>query len=211
MNLKLIIKGLPFETTEDELCNFLDLPEEERGIVDLKRWHDSSRCKGHAIVNCQNENQYEQIMCKTDLEFEASGNCRQIKVEEFIVKSQRPRDGNRSNQREQREKPQPNFLHDDNSPREVYVSNVSFKATEDDFRRVFSQYGDVEDVTIPKIYSSDKPKGFAFVRFTTEEDRNAAIDGLHGSEFLSREITVRANRGRAKPPQNNPRRKKKKR
>lgn len=51
--------------------------------------------------------------------------------------------------------------------REIHVSNVDFKASEDDLKELFSQYGTVELARIPKKADGGS-KGFGFVVFSSK-------------------------------------------
>ena len=81
--------------------------------------------------------------------------------------------------------------------KKLYVGNISFQATEDDIRELFSKSGEVESVKIITDQFSGKPKGFGFVEMTTEEDAAKAIEALNGTTFMERPITV----AEAKPQQ----------
>jgi len=85
----------------------------------------------------------------------------------------------------------------DESDREVYVSNVPFDCNKEDFERNFGSCGTIEAITIPEVYTTGRPKGFAFVRFETVEGRAKALE-LNGSVMHDRTIGVRENKGRAK-------------
>jgi RNA recognition motif-containing protein len=197
---KLIIKGLPFETNKEDLCAFLDI--EDHDMVDMVTWNDNgARCKGHAFISCPNQGKAEAIKALSGAEFEADGNARSVKIEDYEDKHKTR--GRQSGGRARNSRPESRFEPDETSSREVYVSNLSFQATEQHFKSVFGEYGEIEQVTIPKVYSSGRPKGFAFVRFATEEQREAAIEGLNGSTFEGRVIGVRANKGRAVSAQQN--------
>ena len=58
--------------------------------------------------------------------------------------------------------------------REVYASNVDWGATDEDLKEVFSKYGSVERVRIPKNLSG-KSKGMAFVIFSSKVCAAAAV------------------------------------
>lgn len=51
--------------------------------------------------------------------------------------------------------------------REVHVSNIDFKAKEEDVKEVFSKYGTVELVRIPKKADGGS-KGFGYVVFSSK-------------------------------------------
>ena len=51
----------------------------------------------------------------------------------------------------------------------------------------FSAYGEVGDIYIPRNYSTNEPKGFAFVRFLDKrdaEDAQRALDGVEVDTLL---------------------------
>ena len=51
--------------------------------------------------------------------------------------------------------------------REIYVTNVPWKATEGDLVELFTAYGNVESARIP-TKADGASKGFAFIAFTTK-------------------------------------------
>lgn len=51
--------------------------------------------------------------------------------------------------------------------REVHVSNIDFKANEDDLKEVFAKYGAVELVRIPRK-ADGSSKGFGYVVFSSK-------------------------------------------
>jgi RNA recognition motif-containing protein len=81
--------------------------------------------------------------------------------------------------------------------KKLYVGNISFQATEDDIRELFSKSGAVDSVKIITDQFTGKPKGFGFVEMTTEEDAAKAIETLNGTTFMDRPLTV----AEAKPQQ----------
>lgn len=207
--LKIVIRGLPFEAKLEQVCEFFDIQEQNTTML---TWPDSGRCKGVAFVECDSPREKARLEGFEGREFTSGGNTRIISVcdyEERAPKQPRgqrrnQRNNNRNNQRTERrgqyspetagDSPQI-FLENDETEREVYVSNVSFDATEDDFHSHFSSCGEIENVTIPTLYSSGRPKGFAFIRFVTREGRNKAL-ALDGSDMVQRTIGVRENKGR---------------
>ena len=57
-------------------------------------------------------------------------------------------------------------------------------------REKFSHYGDIGDVYIPRNYSTNEPRGFAFVRFVDKRDAEDAQRALDGAEIDGREIRI---------------------
>ncbi|KAI9368974.1 hypothetical protein BJX61DRAFT_546020 [Aspergillus egyptiacus] len=73
--------------------------------------------------------------------------------------------------------------------REIHVSNVDWKANEDDLRELFTRFGNIELVRIPRKVDGGS-KGFGYVVFGSKEDATAAL-AMHGQEFRSRPLQVR--------------------
>jgi RNA recognition motif-containing protein len=74
--------------------------------------------------------------------------------------------------------------------KKIYVGNISFKASEDDIRELFSKSGEVESVKIITDVHTGNPKGFGFVEMATSEDARKAIEALNGAMFMDRTLTV---------------------
>ncbi len=72
----------------------------------------------------------------------------------------------------------------------LYVGNISFKATEEDVRDLFSQVGEVESVRLIKDEATGRLRGFGFVEMNTNEDAQKAITSLNGTVFMERNIVV---------------------
>lgn len=71
----------------------------------------------------------------------------------------------------------------------VFVGNLAFKATANDLRELFSEYGDIQSVRVMTDRATRRPKGFAFVEMD-KKDAKAAIADLDGAEFFGRDIKV---------------------
>jgi RNA recognition motif-containing protein len=72
----------------------------------------------------------------------------------------------------------------------LYVGNLSYSATENELREMFSQYGTVESVAVITDRDTGRSKGFGFVEFANDAEANAAIAGLNGKEVSGRALTV---------------------
>ncbi len=81
--------------------------------------------------------------------------------------------------------------------KKIYVGNISFKATEDDIKELFSQVGEVESIKIITDAHTGQPKGFGFIEMSSEEDAKRAISALNGKTFMERTLSV----AEAKPQQ----------
>lgn len=51
------------------------------------------------------------------------------------------------------------------SNKNIFLSNLFFKFRADDIRRVFSEFGQITDIGMPRDYYSGRLKGYAFVEY----------------------------------------------
>ncbi len=78
----------------------------------------------------------------------------------------------------------------------IYIGNVSYNTTEDQIRQAFENFGETTSVNMITDRDSGRPKGFGFVEMSNEEQGQAAIDGLNGTEFDGRTVKVNEARPR---------------
>ncbi len=86
----------------------------------------------------------------------------------------------------------------------IYVGNLSFDASEEDLRKVFSEFGQVSSATIVKDKYSGQARGFGFVEMPDQTEARAAIDNLNGKELLGRQMNV--SEARPRPDRGGPKR-----
>ena len=72
----------------------------------------------------------------------------------------------------------------------LYVGNLSFNTTEDALRAAFEPFGSLTDVYIAHDRETGRPRGFAFVTFSTEEESKTAAEKMNGMQLDGRAITV---------------------
>jgi len=78
----------------------------------------------------------------------------------------------------------------------IYVANISFKATEDQLKELFEEYVDVQSVRIVTDRVSGRSKGFGFVEMPNDAEAREAINDLNGADFLERTLVVNEARPR---------------
>lgn len=78
----------------------------------------------------------------------------------------------------------------------IFVSNISFKVREQALSELFSQYGEVTSVRIIKDKETRRSKGYGFVEMPNDNEANAAINALNGSNHYERNIVVAEAKGR---------------
>ena len=84
--------------------------------------------------------------------------------------------------------------------KKLYVGNLSYDATEQQLRDLFSQAGEISDVAVISDKYTGQSKGFGFVEMATEEAAQEAIKQFNGYNLGSREIVVNVARPREERP-----------
>ncbi len=79
----------------------------------------------------------------------------------------------------------------------IYVGNLSYKATEEDLKEAFEVFGEVETVKVIKDKYTDRSKGFGFVEMPSKDKAQTAINELNDTEFKGRTLKVNEARPRS--------------
>jgi RNA recognition motif-containing protein len=69
---------------------------------------------------------------------------------------------------------------------------------------VFSEYGQVSSIHLPKDRETGRLRGFAFVEMGTEAEESSAIEALDGAEWMGRDLKVNKARPRPEGGSNRP-------
>ncbi|MED6143776.1 hypothetical protein PIB30_009025 [Stylosanthes scabra] len=72
----------------------------------------------------------------------------------------------------------------------LYVSGLSFRTTEESLRNAFENFGQLLEVNLVMDKIANRPRGFAFLRYATEQESQKAIEGMHGKFLDGRVIFV---------------------
>ena len=78
----------------------------------------------------------------------------------------------------------------------IYVGNLSYKATEENVRQAFEAFGQVSSATIIKDKYSGQARGFGFVEMPDKTEAQAAIQNLNGKDLLGQALNVNEARPR---------------
>jgi len=81
--------------------------------------------------------------------------------------------------------------------KQLYVTNISFQATEEDIRKLFSVAGKVKVIKMLTDLQTGKFKGCGFVEMATIKEAKEAIETLDDALLINRQITV----VEARPPE----------
>jgi len=80
----------------------------------------------------------------------------------------------------------------------IYVGNLNWSLTSDDLYNMFTPYGEVVSAKIiTDKFNNNRSKGFGFVEMANDDQAQAAIAALNGSDVDGRSIVV--NESRPKP------------
>ena len=72
----------------------------------------------------------------------------------------------------------------------MYVSNLSFHAVDEDLKKLFEQYGTVTSAKIITDRETGRSRGFGFVEMSDDEAAQTAISELDGGMVEGRAIKV---------------------
>lgn len=72
----------------------------------------------------------------------------------------------------------------------IYVGNLSYEVKEEDLKKEFEAFGQVESVKIIQDNYTGRSKGFGFIDMPNNSEAQAAIDGLKGKELKGRALNI---------------------
>ncbi|MDE3091373.1 MAG: RNA-binding protein [Chloroflexota bacterium] len=78
----------------------------------------------------------------------------------------------------------------------LYVGNLSYNISEEQMRQLFSQAGEIKEVSLILDRETRRPKGFGFVEFNTQAEAEKAIQMFNEYELDGRKLMVNMARPR---------------
>ncbi|EJF62336.1 hypothetical protein DICSQDRAFT_104771 [Dichomitus squalens LYAD-421 SS1] len=72
----------------------------------------------------------------------------------------------------------------------IFVGGLHRDLTEGDVITIFSQYGEIMDINLPRDKETGKQKGFAFLMYEDQRSTILAVDNLNGAQVLDRTLRV---------------------
>lgn len=82
----------------------------------------------------------------------------------------------------------------------IYVANINWKTKDESLEALFARYGEVSSAHIITDRETGRSRGFGFVEMPDEEQGQAAIDAVNGTEFEGKVLTVNVARPREERP-----------
>ncbi len=80
---------------------------------------------------------------------------------------------------------------DDSDYAKLFIENLPYSCTEVDIDNVFSKYGELSSIQIPKSYTTGKGRGFAFIEYDRTESAKAALQDKYNIYIQGRKIIVK--------------------
>jgi len=84
----------------------------------------------------------------------------------------------------------------------IYVGNLSYGTNDQILEELFGEFGEVTSARVIADRDSGRSKGFGFVEMSSQEEAQAAIDGLNDKDVDGRKLRV----NEARPKEDRPRR-----
>jgi len=72
----------------------------------------------------------------------------------------------------------------------IFIGGLQSELTEGDVITIFSQYGEVMDVNLPRDKNTGKTRGFGFLMYEDQRSTILAVDNLNGAKVLERTLRV---------------------
>ena len=82
----------------------------------------------------------------------------------------------------------------------IYVANIPWKASEDQLKQLFAEYGEVSSAKIVMDNVTQRSRGFGFVEMSDDAAARQAINTLNGADFLGKSLVVNEARPREERP-----------
>jgi RNA recognition motif-containing protein len=78
----------------------------------------------------------------------------------------------------------------------LYCGNLDYNISSSDLEQLFAAYGTVVSAQVISDRDTGRSKGFGFVEMSSDQEAQAAIDGLNETEHGGRALTVNEARPR---------------
>jgi RNA recognition motif-containing protein len=82
----------------------------------------------------------------------------------------------------------------------IYVANIPFKASEQELKGLFEEYGEVSSAKIIMDKVTQRSRGFGFIEMTDDSAGRQAITSLNGFNFLGKTLVVNEARPKTDAP-----------
>jgi RNA recognition motif-containing protein len=84
--------------------------------------------------------------------------------------------------------------------KKLYVGNLAYSVTDSTLQQIFSAHGNVQSAQVIMDRDTGRSKGFGFVEMGSDQEAQAAISALNGTEVEGRNLTVNEARPKTEGP-----------
>ena len=78
----------------------------------------------------------------------------------------------------------------------IYVANIPWKASEEELKTLFAEYGEVTSAKIVIDKFTQRSRGFGFIEMKDDTAGRTAINELNGADFMGKNLVVNEARPR---------------
>jgi RNA recognition motif-containing protein len=78
----------------------------------------------------------------------------------------------------------------------LFVGNLSYNTTENDLQDAFAAHGTVVEANLMMDRATGRPRGFAFITMSTDEEAEKALNAMNGANMDGRNLAVNVARPR---------------
>jgi|SRR5688572_15385258 RNA recognition motif-containing protein len=82
----------------------------------------------------------------------------------------------------------------------IYVANIPFKATEEELKGLFEEFGEVSSAKIILDKFTQRSRGFGFIEMKDDTAGRQAVNDLNGADFMGKNLVVNEARPRTDAP-----------
>ena len=72
----------------------------------------------------------------------------------------------------------------------VFVGNLNYETTQTQLQELLGEVGEIKDVYLPADRVTGRPRGFAFVEFSSPEEAKLAIEKFNDHELGGRKLRI---------------------
>ena len=72
----------------------------------------------------------------------------------------------------------------------LYVGGLAYSVSDQELNTLFQAHGTVESASVVKNRDTNDSRGFGFVEMSSQEEAEAAIQALNGTDLQGRSLTV---------------------
>ena len=78
----------------------------------------------------------------------------------------------------------------------IYVANIPWKASEEQLKQLFAEYGEVSSAKIIMDKVTQRSRGFGLIEMADDTAGRTAVNELNGADFMGKNLVVNEARPR---------------